>query len=81
MRLGATKIRYVIHFSSHREGDFEFLSHNQSKWSTSLFKVRKEVKELIEDYRHNFEPPLSKKQALEELGKPAIYQLSVEEVL
>lgn len=80
MRLGATKTRYVIHCPSNRKGEFEFLTHNQSNWSTSLPKVKEELNDLIEDYMHNYDPPLSKKEALEELGNPVIYQLTVKEV-
>jgi len=80
MRLGATKTRYVIHCPSNREGEFEFLSHNQSNWSSSLKKVKEELEGLIDDYMHDYDPPLSKQEALDELGNPVIYKLTVEKV-
>lgn len=76
----AIKTRYAIHFSSNREGDFEFLTHNQSNWSSNLKKVKEELEGLIDDYMHDYDPPLSRKDALWELGQPVIFKLTVEEV-
>ena len=74
------KTRYAIHCPSNRGGEFEFLTHNQSNWSSSLQKVREELEESIEERMLSYDPPLSRKEAVEELGIPRIYQLTVREV-
>jgi hypothetical protein len=74
------KVRYAIHFSSNRQGELEFLCHNQRHWSTSLKKVRKEVEDSIYEHMHSCEPPLTREKALDEMGKATILKLTIEEV-
>jgi hypothetical protein len=87
MRLGADrkapskpKVRYVLHFGNNRDGAFEFLCHNQRHWSTNLKKVRQELEDSVYDYMHSTEPPNTREEVLDEMGKPTIYKLTVEEV-
>lgn len=48
------KVRYaVVDLTSSRKGALVFLDHNQSYWSKSLKKTKKEAKSFEDDYWHN----------------------------
>lgn len=63
------KKRYVLWFSGNRPGEFEFLSHNQMHWTTSLKKIREEKESAIKEA----DDP-------EDMGTPKIFELLVKEV-
>lgn len=73
-------IRYALWFPENRSGEFEFLCHNQSNWSTSLKKVKEAAEEAIQEHMSNYDFPLTREEAMEEIGKPVIYKLTVERV-
>lgn len=75
-----TKIKYALWLRNSREGDFEFLCSNQQYVSANLEEVRQALKDAIEEHQDSYEPRLSKKEALDDLGKPIIFKLTMEEV-
>jgi hypothetical protein len=42
--------------------------------------VRQELEDSVYDYMHSTEPPNTREEVLDEMGKPTIYKLTVEEV-
>ena len=74
-------IRYAIWFPQNRPGELEFLCHNQRHWSRSLENVKKEVENLIEGMMEDFDCPMTREEAIEELGgEPVIYKLDIRRV-
>lgn len=66
---------YVVHLSSNREGEFEFNEETQNHTFETLGKARKFIKEIYEDHRHDYAPPLTLEESKEELGEATIYVL------
>lgn len=75
-----TKTVYAIYLPSNRKGELKFLTHNQAYWSDSLKKTHMEFKRVVTDHMNNYDPPLTREEALEELGTPILYKLSVEKI-
>lgn len=69
--------RYVIWLPANRKGEFEFLTSTQSNWTSSINTARREAKEIIQSYQENFDPPLTEEEAIDEIGKPVIYELTI----
>jgi len=73
--------RYVVWNPNSRRGDFEFLSSTQNHWTPSLQGAIKEAQDAVVEMQNNFEPPMSTKEALAELGgKPVVYELLITKV-
>lgn len=71
--------RYVVWNRNNREGEFEFLTSTQDHWTSSLKTAQKEKRELFEEYRTNYDPPLSIEEAEEECSL-VILELRVREI-
>lgn len=73
--------RYVVWFPANREGEFEFLCSTQCHWTKDKTEALREAKEGIEEHQLSCDPPLSKKEALEELGgQPVVYELTLKRI-
>ena len=75
-----TETVYAIYLPINRPGEFKFLTHTQAFWSSDLSKVKKEFKGVIPNHMSSYDPPLTRKEALQDLGTPVLYKLIIEKI-
>ena len=73
--------KWVLHARADREGEFMFCCSTQNNWCESLEQAREERKDQIRERQDCYEPRLSRKEALEELGGDIdIYEITLKKV-
>jgi hypothetical protein len=69
------KIYYGFFWEHDGQENLEFLTSTQKCMSLNFDKVKKEAEESIKEYMYSVDPPYTREEAEDDLGKPIFVEI------